>query len=239
MLSFLRYRVFISNKRCLRPRNRWNCFGDFCVVFLCLLAACEFFMTSHFFFLSFFLRRGFGMNSNLWYKYRLLVLGSITYTLKPLNSKDKCSKAALSTCVTLKNTLRLWEQLTKFWKDAIGFRLVSASLMCTGHPSQGDCRALQALRLCSRSPLPSFVRILQFPSTQWLSAMIYFFVSLFLKCEALGPNYSKASGLPLISSRFIGCQNTAWLWKILLSVLYINNYYLWYRHTIEYRENHC
>lgn len=46
MPSFLWCRIFISDKERLRPRNM-KCFWDLCVfwVFLCLLAACEFFMT--------------------------------------------------------------------------------------------------------------------------------------------------------------------------------------------------
>lgn len=84
-----------------------------CLVFLCLLAACEFFMALIFFFFFSFFLRGFGVSSNLWYKYRLLVLGSITYTLKPLNSEDNCLRVISSTWATLKTRLGLWEQLTE------------------------------------------------------------------------------------------------------------------------------
>lgn len=54
------------------------------------------------------------MSSNLWYKYRLLVLGSPAYTLKTLNSEDNCFRVIPSPYATLKNRLGLWEQLTKF-----------------------------------------------------------------------------------------------------------------------------
>lgn len=142
MLSFLWCRIFISDKERLRPRNTWNRFWDLCVclVFLCLLAACEFFMTFFklFFISFFFLRRGFGMSSNMWYKYRLLVLGSIPYTLKPLNSEDNWFRVIPSTCATLKNRLGLWEQLTRFWKDAICFLLISPFSVFTVQSSQGD-----------------------------------------------------------------------------------------------------
>lgn len=47
MLSFLWCRIFISDKECLRPRNMKLLLGFVCLfwVFLCLLAACEFFVT--------------------------------------------------------------------------------------------------------------------------------------------------------------------------------------------------
>lgn len=104
MLSFLWCRIFISDKECLRPRNMKLLLGFVCLfwVFLCLLAACEFFVT---FFklkkkrvLFFFLRRGFGMRSSFWY----IVSGSITNTRKPLNSTGNCFRVIPSTYAALK-----------------------------------------------------------------------------------------------------------------------------------------
>lgn len=92
------------------------------------------------FFFNSFLRRGFGMSSNLWYKYRLLVLGSATYTLKPLNSEDNCFRVIPCTCATLKTRLGLWEQLTKFWKDAICFLWISLFTCLPAQASQGGAR---------------------------------------------------------------------------------------------------
>lgn len=43
------------------------------------------------------------MRSSLWYKCRLLVLGSIMHTLKPLNSENNCFRVIPSTCAALKN----------------------------------------------------------------------------------------------------------------------------------------
>lgn len=117
--------------------------GFLCVflVFLCLLAACEFFMT--FFKLKKkkknFPLRGFGMRSSLWYKYRLIVLGSITYTPKPLNSTENFFQVIPSTHAALKNRVGLWEHLTQFGKDAMCFFLISPFLMFTVQSSQGDC----------------------------------------------------------------------------------------------------
>lgn len=54
------------------------------------------------------------MSSNLWYKYRLLVLGSITYTLKPFSSEDSCLRVISSSWETWKTRPGLWEQLTEF-----------------------------------------------------------------------------------------------------------------------------
>lgn len=143
MLSFLWCRIFISPKERLRPRNIWNCFGDLCVFsvftfisFSCMWIFHDFKFWFCFFVFNSFLRRGFGMSSNLWYKYRLLVLGSAPYTLKPLNSEDNYFRVIPSTCATLKTRLGLWEQLTKFWKDAIFFLWISPFLMftCTSLP---------------------------------------------------------------------------------------------------------
>lgn len=58
------------------------------------------------------------------------------------------------------------------------------------------------------------------------------FFSLFLKCEALGPNCSQAPDWPVISSRFYWiAENIAWLGRMLLYVFYINNYCLWCKHS--------
>lgn len=199
MLSFLWCRIFISPKERLRPRNIWNCFGDLCVfgVFLRLLAlaACEFFMTLSFVFVfcffNFFLRRGFGISSNLWYKYRLLVLGSTTYTLKPLNSEDNCFRVIPSTRATLKTRLGLWEQLTKFWKEPICFLWISPFFNVYLHKLPTVVpETVQAPVMFSRGRLFSHARLLQSQSTRQLPSVTDCFclVCSFLKCEALGPN---------------------------------------------------
>lgn len=170
-----------------------------CVWYFCLLAlaACEFFMTFKFwfcflfFFFNSFLRRGFGMSSNLWYKYRLLVLGSATYTLKPLNSEDNCFRVIPCTCATLKTRLGLWEQLTKFWKDAICFLWISLFTCLPAQASQGGARDCAGTGpVPPRGHLFSRARLLQFYSARQLPSVIdcFCFVCLFLKCEALGPN---------------------------------------------------
>ena len=176
-------------------------------IFTSLFSACEFFLTLSFFFPFFLLcfLRGFGMSPNMWYKYWLLVSGSITYTPKPLNSEDNCFRVIPSTWATLKTKLGLWEQLTEFHRDAI---LLAPFLVFTVHPSRG--RSLVESADAGHLPLqPSFqfCSPLNFQNTQQLPLMIHFLCSFF-KCEALGPNCQKVSGLWIISSRFIGFMST-------------------------------
>lgn len=127
MLSFLWGRPFISHKERLRPRNIWNCFGDLCVfsIFMFISFSCMWifhdFQVLLLLLLLFSPKKRFGMSSNLWYKYGLLVLGSTAYTLKPLNAEGNCFGVIPGTCTTLKTRRGLWEQLTKFWKDGICF----------------------------------------------------------------------------------------------------------------------
>ena len=75
------------------------------------------------------------MSSNLWYKYRLLVLGSITYTLKPFSSEDSCLRVISSSWETWKTRPGLWEQLTELWREAIGFLLLTPFLVGTTQPA--------------------------------------------------------------------------------------------------------
>lgn len=129
-------------------------------------------MTFKFCFLFFnsFLRRGFGMSSNLWYKYRLLILGSTTYTLKPLNSEDDCFRVISSTCATLKTRLGLWEQLTKFWEDAICFPWISPFLLLTCTSLPRWCPGLCRHR--SRSPGAIFSVVLDSYSPRALGSFL-------------------------------------------------------------------
>lgn len=89
-----------------------------CLVFLCISCMWIFHDFNFFYFLIVSLRRDFGMSSNLWWYYRLLVLGSITYSLKPFSSEDPCFRVTPGTCATLRTRLGLWEQLAQSWKAA-------------------------------------------------------------------------------------------------------------------------
>lgn len=147
-----------------------------CVFGIFMFISCMWiFHDLEFSFLFYFFLRGFGMSSNLWYKYRLLVLGSITYTLKPFSSEDSCLRVISSSWETWKTRPGLWEQLTVLKRS---HRFSSAHSL--SHVCHTTCLR-RFLWFHRRWPLPPPIAIFPVPlrksqNTQQLPLMIHFCV---------------------------------------------------------------
>lgn len=158
-----------------------------CVFGIFMFISCMWiFHDLEFSFLFYFFLRGFGMSSNLWYKYRLLVLGSITYTLKPFSSEDSCLRVISSSWETWKTRPGCGNSWQSFEaKPSVFFCSLPFSCLPYNLPETIPVIPQALATSSSHSHLSSCAP--QVPEHSTTSSHDTLLCS-FLKCEALGPN---------------------------------------------------